>query len=170
MRYLCRHILLVSLVAITFSLNAAQAGQHVQVDSQDDIVPRKSYGHDPIISKIEKQPGYTEIVASLDKTLKPNQNVLCSFSIDNNGRIKNLKVCSNKTPTAVEKKILALIAKTSPFPYPTKQEMIDRGVHVEFWKADRILSQARIAPAPAKPKDTKIPVDNFSDLRKGSSY
>jgi hypothetical protein len=170
MRDLCRHILLVSLVALPLSLNTAYAGQHTPIDSFSDMTPQCSYGHDPIISKIENQAGYAEIVSSLEKSLKPNENILCSFRIDNYGRIKNLKVCSDKAPTALEKKILALIAKTSPFPYPTKQEMIDRGVHVEFWKADRILSVARIAPAPAKPKDTKTPIDNFSDLRKSSSY
>ncbi len=153
-------------------MNAAQAGQHVQVDSQDDIVPRKSYGHDPIISKIEKQPGYTEIVASLDKTLKPNQNVLCSFSINCDGEIKDLKVCSAKSPTRMEKKVLALIGKAAPFPCPTSRAMINRGVQVEFWKADRILSIARTIPGGTKTPEeqTEYKHDPFHKLMRNISY
>jgi hypothetical protein len=171
MRNLCRLILLVGL-ALPLSLNTAYAGQHTPADSFADITPHCSYGHDPIISKIENQAGYAEITSTLEKSLKPNENILCFFSIDNYGRIKNLRVCSEKSPTAVEKKILALIAKASPFPYPTKQEMIDRGVQVEFWKDNRILSAARIAPAPkpyANVKDSNER-DPFKDLQKSHAY
>lgn len=160
MRHRCHHIVLASLIALPLTLNAASAGRHIELDPLDDITPRKSYGHDPIISKIEKQSEYAEIVSSLDKTLKPNQNVLISFNIDCCGDIKNLKVCSKKTPTKTEKKILALIQKCAPFRYPTTQEMIDRGVQVEFWKADRILSLARTTPGGPKQAEGQPPYDH----------
>lgn len=171
MRNLCRFMILVGL-SLPLSLNTAYAGQHKPADSFADMTPHCSYGHDPIISKIESQAGYSEITSSLEKSLKPNENILCSFSIDNYGRIKNLKVCSEKSPTAVEKKILALIAKASPFPYPTKQEMIDRGVQVEFWKDKSILSVARIAPGPKPSASVKNSTerDPFKDLQKSQAY
>jgi hypothetical protein len=170
MQYLRWHFLVASLIALPLNVNATWAGTHDRDLAFDDLKRQRDYGPESIEDKIKGQKDYQSIVKSLEQNLTENENVLCNFNVDKKGRIKNLQIISEKPPTDLEKKVLALISKAAPFPNLPSAEMISKGGQIEFWQWHGINLAARVAP-PLKPaKAGYSGVDPFKDLAKSSSY
>ncbi len=171
MRNLRRHILVVVGLALPLSLNAAYGGTHVRDNAFEDISRERYYGPESIADKIKGQKDYESILKCLEQTLRQEENVVCNFNVDKTGRVKNLRIISEKPPTALEKRVLALISKAAPFPHLPSEEMITKGGQIEFWQWHGIKMVARVAPAEKppvlKPKDARDP---FKDILKDASY
>lgn len=170
MQYLRWHILLASLVGLLLTVSAAWAGTHDQDLTFRDLQYDRYYGPESISDKIKGQKDYQSIVESLEQNLTDNENVVCNFNVDKTGRIKNLRVISEKPTTDLEKKVLALISRAAPFPNLPSAEMISKGGQIEFWQWHGIQIAARVTPPvkPAKAKDSAV--DPFKELAKSSCY
>lgn len=170
MQYLRWHFLVASLIALPLTVNATWAGTHDRDLVFEDLRYQRYYGPESIDDKIKSQKDYQSIVKSLEQNLTENENVLCNFNVDKTGRIENLKIISEKPPTDLEKKVLALISQAAPFPNLPSAEMISKGGQIEFWQSHGIQMAARVAP-PLKPaKATDSAVDPFKDLSKSKAY
>lgn len=170
MQYLRWHFLVASLIALPLTVNATWAGTHDRDLVFEDLRHPRDYGQESIIDKIKSQKDYQSIVKSLEQNLTKNENVLCNFNVDKTGRIKNLKVISEKPPTDLEKKVLALIGKAAPFPNMASAEMISKGGQIEFWQWQGINLAARVAPPVKPPEPTDGKVDPFKELSKSKAY
>ena len=170
MQYLRWHFLVASLIALPLTVSATWAGTHDRDLVFDDLKRQLDYGPQSISDKIKGQKDYQSIVKSLEQNLTENENVLCNFNIDKKGRIKNLQIISEKPPTDLEKKVLALISKAAPFPNLSSAEMISKGGQIEFWQSHGIQMAARVAP-PLKPAKARYSgIDPFKDLSKSKAF
>jgi len=170
MQYLRRHIMVVSLIALPLTVTAAWAGTHDRDLAFEDLKYQHYYGPESITDKIKGQKDYQSILKSLEQNLTENENVLCNFSIDKTGRVTNLQIISEKPPTDLEKKVLALISKAAPFPNLPSAEMISKGGQIEFWQWHGIQMAARVAPPAKPPQATDGALDPFKELRKSATY
>lgn len=170
MQYWRWHFLVASLIALPLTTNATWAGTHDRDLAFEDLKYQRYYGPESISDKIKVQKDYPSLVKSLEKNLTENENVLCNFNVDKTGRIKNLQIISEKPPTDLEKKVLAIISKAAPFPNLPSAEMISKGGQIEFWQSHGIQMAARVAP-PLKPAKARYSgVDPFKDLSKSKAF
>lgn len=124
------------------SSNTAIAGEHMYWSScghKDamDVMATLDLGtwFDNFESSLRGQPEYFDFVSLLSKQLNHNENVVCTFSIDRNGIINNLRIRTPSSKENIDNQLLSLVKKIKFAKTPNNLPEV-KGVEIEFWKQE----------------------------------
>lgn len=130
------------LIVFSLSSSAVFAGHHNYASflSYTSEVEHKatldlSPWFDDFEQTLRTQPHYHKFVSAIAESFKQNENVLCTFTVERDGIARNLSVLENSSSKAVDRELISLI-QTIHFSNIPNNLPSERGVEIEFWKAD----------------------------------